>query len=77
MLFCRRFWQPWLDQLKWHGHHVTCALIGTGHKLATYNYTSSLALWMTLEYDLMDANRVCQGIQKVIVEPATRSAVAT
>ena len=32
---------------------------------------------MTLEYELMDANGVCQGIQKVRVEPATRSAVAT
>jgi len=32
---------------------------------------------MTLEYDMVDANRVCQGIQKVRVEPATRSAVAT
>ena len=30
-----------------------------------------------LEYELLDANRVCQGIQKVRVEPATRSAVAT
>jgi len=32
---------------------------------------------MTLEYELVDANEVCQGIQKVRVEPATRSAVAT
>jgi len=32
---------------------------------------------MTLEYELVDAHRVCQGIQKVRVEPATRSAVAT
>ena len=30
-----------------------------------------------LEYELVDANEVCQGIQKVRVEPATRSAVAT
>ena len=29
---------------------------------------------MTLEYELVDAN---EGIQKVRVEPATRSAVAT
>ena len=50
-------------------HHVTCALIGTSRKLA--------ALWTTLEYMLVDANRVFQGIQKVRVEPATRSAVAT
>ena len=58
------------------GHHVTCELIGTSHKLAAYNYASSLAISMTLEYEL-DANQVCQGIQKVRIEPATRSAVAT
>jgi len=29
------------------------------------------------ESELVDANQVCQGIQKVRVEPATRSAVAT
>ena len=46
-------------------------------KLATYNYTSSLALWTTLEYKLVDANGVCQDIQKVRVEPATRSAFVT
>jgi len=43
-------------------------------KLAAYTYMSSLALWTTLEYELVDANR---GIQKVRVELATRSAVAT
>ena len=32
---------------------------------------------MMLEYELVDANGVCPGIQKVRVEPATRSAVAT
>jgi len=32
---------------------------------------------MTLEYELVDANEVCPGIQKVRVEPTTRSAVAT
>ena len=57
-----------------HGHHMKCALIGTSHKLAVYNYTSSLALWTTLEYELVDANG---GIQEARVEPATRSAVAT
>ena len=57
------------------GYHVTCALIGTSRKLAAYNYTtSSLVLSTTPEYELVDANR---GIQKVRVEPATRSAVAT
>jgi len=30
-----------------------------------------------LEYELVDANGVCPGIQKVRAEPATRSAVAT
>jgi len=32
---------------------------------------------MTLEYELVDANGVCLGTQKVRVEPATKSAVAT
>jgi len=57
-----------------HGHHMTCALIRTSRKLAAYTYTSSLALWTTFEYELVDANG---GIQKVRVEPATRSTVAT
>jgi len=38
---------------------------------------SCLTLWTMLEYELVDANRVYQGIQKVRVEPATRSVVAT
>ena len=66
-----------LDQLNSVVIHVTCMLIGMSRTLAAYNYTSSLALWTMLEYELVDANRVCQGIQKVRVEPATRSAVAT
>ena len=53
------------------------ALIGTSCKLAAYNYTSSLVLWATLEYELVDANEIFQGIQEVREEPATRSAVAT
>ena len=57
-----------------HGRHVTCALIGTSRKIAAYSYTSCPALWATLEYELVDANG---GMQKVRVEPATRSAVAT
>ena len=74
-MFCLRF-----------GHHGSLeldqfimwrALIGTRCKLAAYNYISSLTLWTTLEYELVDANGVCQGIQKVRLEPATRSAVAT
>jgi len=35
------------------GHHVRCALIGMSHKLAAYNYTSSLVLWTTLTSWLM------------------------
>ena len=58
-------------------HHVTCALIGMSRQLAAYNYTISLAISTTVEYELVDANEVCQGIQKVRVEPTTRSAVAT
>ena len=50
-------------------HHVTCVLIGTSRK-----HMSSRALWTMLEYELVDTN---WGIQKVGVEPATRSAVAT
>ena len=53
------------------GHHMTCALIGTSHKLAAYNYPRSLALLTTLDYELGDANG------KVRIKPATRSAVAT
>ena len=62
------------QSIEQRGHHVTCELFGTSLKLAAYNYTSSLALWTTLEYELVDANK---GIQQVRVEPATRSAVAT
>jgi len=59
------FWQPWLARtwsIEQRGHHVTCALIGTSHKLAAYNFTSNLVLWTMFEYKLVDANR---GIQKV------------
>jgi len=39
--------------------------IGTSHKLATYNYTSSLAISTMLEYELVDASLPrypkCQG----------------
>jgi len=31
------------------GHHMTCALVGKSRELAAYNYTSSLAVWTTLE----------------------------
>ena len=74
------FWPPWLARtwsIEQHGHHMTCALIGMSRKLAAFNYTSRLVLWTTLEYKLVDVNGVCQRIQKVRVEPATRSAVAT
>jgi len=67
-----------VDMWLWGGQTVslglTCALIRTSRQWAAYNYTSSLALWETLEYELVDANG---GIQKLRVEPATRSAVAT
>ena len=59
------------QSIQQHGHHVTCALIGTSRKLAAYNYTSRLVL---RTYELVDANG---GIQKVRVELATRSAVVT
>ena len=59
------------------GHHMICALIGTSRELAAYNYTSSLALRTTLEYELVDVYGVRQSIQKVGVKPATRSVVAT
>jgi len=56
------FWPPWAWSIEQRGHHVTCALIGTSHKLAAYNFTSNLVLWTMFEYKLVDANR---GIQKV------------
>ena len=56
-------------QLDQHGCHVACAL------MAVYNDTVSL--WMRLEYELVDGNRVCPGIHKVRGRPATRSAVDT
>jgi len=46
-----------------------CALIGTSYCTGR--------LWTRLEHELVDANRVCPGIHKVRVGPATRSAVAT
>ena len=76
------FWPPWLartwsfEQLNsvvimWH------VLIEMSRKLAANKYTSSLALWTMLEYELVDGSGVCPGIQKVRVEPTTRCAVAT
>jgi len=32
------------QSIEQRGHHVTCALIGTSHKLAAYNCASNLAL---------------------------------
>jgi len=43
-----------------------CALIGMSH--------STGSLWTSLEYELVDGNRVCPGIHKVRVGPATGSA---
>ena len=67
------FWPPWLNQLNsvvitWR------ALIGTSRKLAAYNCASSLALEQRLSTSWWRQN---WSIQKVGVEPATRSAVAT
>ena len=56
-----------------NSHVSYCALIGTSHRVPP-NYTG---LGMRLEYELVDANRVCPGIHKVRVGPATRSVVAT
>jgi len=56
------------------GHHVTCALIGTSRKASHLQLHEQPSALTTLEYELVDANG---GIQKVTVEPATRSAVAT
>jgi len=64
----------WARSIQQRGHHVTWAFIGTSRKLAAYNYMISLVLWTTLEYKLVDTNG---GIQKVRVEHAARSAVAT
>jgi len=74
-MFCLRFDRHGSINSQ-RGHHMICALVGTSRKLAAYNYASSLALWTMLEYKLLDANGVCQSIQKFRVEPATRSAVA-
>ena len=62
------------QSIEQHGRHVTHALIETSRKLAAYNYASSLALEQHFEYELVDTN---WGIQKVGIEPATRSAIAT
>jgi len=43
-MFCLHFGRYGSLELDWHGHHVTCALIGTNRKLAGYDYTSSLVL---------------------------------
>ena len=65
-MFCLRFGRHG-SIIEQHGHHVTCALIGTSHKLAAYNYVSSLAL----------EQRLSTSWWVVGVEPATRSVVAT
>ena len=55
------------------GHHVTCVNWNEpqASRLQLHEQPSALK---TLEYELVDANG---DIQKVRVEPATRSAVAT
>ena len=64
------FLPSWVDQ----SNSVVIMWIGISLKLAAYNYMSSLALWTTVKYELVDANG---GIQKARLEPATRSAVTT
>ena len=56
------------------GHHVTCALIGASLKLSLLQLHEQPNALTTLEYELVDHTN--GGIQKVRVEPATRSAVA-
>jgi len=50
-------------------------VIGMSCKLAAYNYKGSL--WMRLEYELVEPNRVCPSIHKVRIRHDTRSVVAT
>jgi len=59
------FWPPWLT---WTWYLISVVM-------TCINWNEPL--WTTLEYELVDANGVCQGIQKVRVEHATRSVVAT
>ena len=56
--FLSSFWPPWLDLLNSMSSRDLC-VNWTSHKLAAYNYTSSLALWTTLEYELV---HVCRSI---------------
>ena len=58
------FLPSWVDQ----SNSVVIMWIGISLKLAAYNYMSSLALWTTVKYELVDANG---GIQKARLEPAT------
>ena len=50
--FLSSFWLPLLAQLKQHGCHVSCSLIGSSHKLGAYKYTDSVRT--RLEYKLVD-----------------------
>ena len=73
-------WPPWLIRtwsIEQRGHHVTCALIGTSHKLAVYNYTSSLALLNDAWVQAGGCKWSLPRYPKVREEPATRSAVVT
>ena len=57
--FLPTLWPPLLllPQLEQHSCHVSCTLIRTN------------SIWTRLEYELVDANRVCQGIHIVRVRP--------
>ena len=71
------FRPPWLartSSIEQRDHHDMC-INWNELQVVAYNYTSSLALWTTLKYELMvgqDAETA-----KDPIEPATRSAVAT
>ena len=59
-------WPPWLTQswsVEQHGHHVTCALIETSHKLAATSWKIQT-----------ESVKVSKGSD---LEPATRSVVVT
>ena len=50
-------------------------LIGMSRKPAAYNYKGSL--WMRLEYEWVEPNRICPSIHKVRIRHDTMSVVAT
>jgi len=74
------FWLPWIAQtwsIEQRGHHMTCVYWNKPQVSHLQLHEQPSALWTTLKYELVDTNGVRHGIQKVRVEPATRSVVAT